>query len=118
MFGSNGVGKHGAFAAKMALDHFGAIYGQPIGLQGQSYAIPTKDRTIKRSLDLSVIQLYVEEFICFASMNKNYTFLVTPIGCGAAGYKSKQIAPLFIDALPFENIHLPESFFQVILEYY
>ena len=43
VFGSNPEGRHGAGAASIALSRFGAIYGQGEGLQGNSYALPTKD---------------------------------------------------------------------------
>jgi len=108
VFGSNEAGVHGAGAAKKALD-FGALYGVGVGLQGQTYAIPTKD-LIVRTLPISEIKTYVDECIEFAKKNKNLTFLVTKIGCGLAGYEVEDIAPLFKKALDIENIVLPEDF--------
>jgi hypothetical protein len=49
VFGSNPEGRHGAGAAKIAKDQFGAIYGQGKGLQGNAYALPTKDLRIKEN---------------------------------------------------------------------
>ncbi len=41
VFGSNLQGMHGGGAARKAYKDFGAIMGQGVGLQGQSYAIPS-----------------------------------------------------------------------------
>jgi hypothetical protein len=106
VFGSNLAGRHGAGAALYAKTHHGAVYGQGIGLQGNSYAIPTKDFYI-RTLPLNVIQAYVEIFLSFARGNLELQFEVTKIGCGLAGYKESQIAPMFRDAP--ENCHLPKG---------
>lgn len=96
VFGSNLAGRHGAGAARFAMLYKGAIYGQGIGLQGQSYGIPTKDRNIK-TLPLSEIEKHVRDFIAFAKDWPEFTFYVTPIGCGLAGYKREQIRPFFAD---------------------
>lgn len=104
VFGSNLAGRHGKGAALAALRNHGAIYGQPVGLQGQSYAIPTKDQQL-RPLSLSTIRISVEIFISFAKQHPELQFKVTRIGCGLAGYSDEQIAPLFRDAP--ENCALP-----------
>lgn len=108
-FGSNQGGKHGKGAAKTALG-WGAKWGQASGLQGRTYGIPTKDKSIRRVLTIREIKPYVDEFIGFAKQNPNLTFLVSEIGCGLAGYKPKDIAPLFQEAINVENIHLPSRF--------
>lgn len=97
VFGSNLAGRHGKGAALTAFKQYGAIYGQGIGLQGSSYAIPTKDEQIK-TLPLNKIRRYVEQFIKFARLNPEMTFKVTAIGTGLAGYDEKDIAPMFKDA--------------------
>jgi hypothetical protein len=97
VFGSNLAGVHGAGAAKFAREHHGAIYGKGIGLQGNSYAIPTKDLNIE-TLHLETIKLYVFDFLTFASQHPELQFNVTRIGCGLAGYKDKDIAPMFAGA--------------------
>jgi hypothetical protein len=107
VFGSNLAGRHGKGAALHARQHCGAIYGQGIGLQGNSYAIPTKDAHL-RALPLERIRAYVEDFKSFATTNPDLKFEVTAIGCGLAGYKPEQIAPMFKDA-PV-NCVLPDSF--------
>ena len=108
VFGSNLRGWHQGGAAKHAHRYFGAIWGQGVGLQGQSYAIPTMQG------DVDTIKPYVDEFIVFAKNHQELTFLVTRIGCGIAGFKDEEIAPLFIEALGYENIVLPYSFIKAL----
>lgn len=114
VFGSNLAGRHGRGAAHQAMRKFGAIYGVASGLQGRSYGIPTKDRNM-RILSVGQIEPHVNRFIKFAIQNPQYKFLVTEIGTGLAGYKYKDIAPLFRDALVVENIFLPENFLKVLI---
>ena len=111
VFGSNLAGRHGKGAALFALKNHGAVYGRGRGLQGSSYAIPTKDEKIK-TLPLDAIKTHVEQFLEFARKFPNAAFMLTPIGCGLAGYKPEQIAPFFIGAP--ENVSLPPEFISVI----
>ena len=94
VFGSNLAGRHGKGAALYARQHFGATYGIGEGIQGRSYGIPTKDENL-RSLSLEEIAQGIEKFIDYARRFPEYTFRVTPIGCGLAGYKREQIRPFF-----------------------
>lgn len=107
VFGSNTAGRHGKGAALTAVKEYGAKYGQGVGFQGNSYAIPTKNAAL-HSLALNYIAEYVEEFIRFAYAHPEYTFNVTPIGCGLVGYEPYQIAPMF-KGVP-ENVYLPDVF--------
>lgn len=107
VFGSNRAGRHGKGAALIALRKFGAKNGQGIGIMGQSYGIPTKGRKLD-VLPLLAIEIQVNRFLLFADKNRHLEFLVTPIGCGLAGYKPKQIAPFFKGAS--ENVVLPDCF--------
>lgn len=111
VFGSNLAGRHGKGAAKWAAQHRGAVYGVGEGFRGNSYAIPTKDIAIK-TLPLDRIAFYVDRFKQFAAANSDMIFQLTPIGCGLAGYKPEQIAPMFDDAPP--NVILPDEFTAVI----
>lgn len=113
VFGSNLSGYHSKGAALTAMK-FGAIYRQAYGLQGKTYGIPTKSFSVRQVLTLAQINVYVNEFICFAALNYNMVFLVTEIGCGLAGYKPKDIAPLFKDCINLENVYLPQRFIDVI----
>jgi hypothetical protein len=113
VFGSNESGRHGKGAARFAYLKHGAIIGQGVGLQGYSYAIPTKDRNLK-TLNLDKIKVYIDEFFKDAKINSVFTFNVTEIGCGYAGYTPEDIAPLFKDAMDIENIKLPARFLDIL----
>lgn len=108
VFGSNLEGHHGGGAALLAWKKWGAIWGQGAGLQGQTYGIPTMHGGPDR------IKPYVDEFISFARQHPELTFLVTEIGCGIAGFRPAEIAPLFRDAADVENIHLPQRFWEAL----
>ena len=110
VFGSNLEGMHGGGAARVAYNKFGAIWGQGVGLQGQSYAIPTMHGGV------NVIKPYVDEFIDFAKSHTELKFLVTRIGCGIAGFTDEEIAPLFKEAIEIENIYLPKSFYYILVK--
>lgn len=109
VFGSNLAGFHGGGAARVAHQRFGAVWGQGVGLQGQSYAIPTMQGGVE------TIRPYVDEFIVFARQHPELTFLVTRIGCGIAGFTDEDIAPLFKEALGTDNIILPATFLDVLV---
>ena len=108
VFGSNLAGRHGGGAARAANMKFGAEWGVGVGLTGQSYAIPTMQGGVE------TIKPYVDEFIRFAQENPGLKFLVTRIGCGIAGFKDEEIAPLFDKAMQVPNICLPETFFKIL----
>lgn len=106
VFGSNVEGRHGKGAAKAAVRHFGAIYGQGYGLmRNQSYAIPTKGYYLQ-VLPLSQIQQYVAAFCEFTFEHPHLRFFVTAVGCGEAGYQAKDIAPMFRNAI---NCNFPDT---------
>lgn len=106
VFGSNLSGRHGKGTALHARTHYGAVDGKGVGLQGTSYAIPTKDHGL-RAIPLEQIAHYVRQFIKFATEHPEMTFQVTRVGCGLAGYSDKHMAPLFAKAP--KNCHLPDE---------
>lgn len=108
VFGSNLAGMHGGGAAYTAFKQFGAVMGCGNGFRGRSYAIPTMHGGVED------IRPYVDEFIAFAADHQEKFFYVTRIGCGIAGFKDREIAPLFSAALALENVCLPESFVKYI----
>lgn len=108
VFGSNLAGAHAGGAARAALDHFGAEWGNGVGIQGQSYAIPTMHGGVPK------IKPYVDDFIKYAEANPDKFFFVTRIGCGIAGFVDEEIAPLFRDALTLKNVCLPKSFVDIL----
>ena len=109
VFGSNLQGQHAGGAARVAHERFGAIWGQGVGLQGQSYAIPTMQGGVE------TIKPYVDEFIHFADAHTELKFYVTRIGCGIAGFHDEEIAPLFAGALGLPNVCLPASFWKILI---
>ena len=108
VFGSNLQGYHGGGAARLAMNKWGAVWGQGTGLQGQTYAIPTMQGGI------GTIRPYIDQFIKFAQNDPERTFLVTEIGCGIAGFRPADIAPLFKNAINIPNIWLPQRFWEIL----
>lgn len=108
VFGSNLAGMHGGGAAATAYRCFGAVWGKGVGLQGRSYAIPTMQGGIE------TVKPYVDDFIEFAKSHPELRFLVTKIGCGIAGFRNEEIAPLFAEAIDVKNIILPREFVKII----
>ena len=109
VFGSNLAGAHGGGAAWLAYRRFGAVWGEGVGLHGRTYAVPTMQGGV------DTVKPYVDDFILFSKEHKELTFLVTRIGCGIAGFRNEEIAPLFKDAICVENIILPKEFVENIL---
>lgn len=107
VFGSNAQGRHYGGAAKDAVEKFGAIMGQGKGMQGKSYAIISMS-------GLEVMEENVKQFCEFAKVHPEKRFLVTPIGCGIAGFSLAEVAPLFEICREVENITLPASFWNII----
>jgi hypothetical protein len=108
VFGSNLQGMHAGGAARIACEKFGAVWGQGVGMQGHSYAIPTMQGGVE------TIEPYVEEFMDYAFRHRELTFLVTRIGCGIAGFTAQQIAPLFLKVIDLENVILPKDFVEIM----
>ncbi|WP_157149610.1 A1S_2505 family phage non-structural protein [Brachyspira pilosicoli] len=117
VFGSNTEGMHAGGAARMAMN-WGAVYGKAFGLQGKTFAIPTVDYTRSGKMSIDEIKKYVDEFLDFTIKNKDKKFLVTEIGCGIAGFKVSEIAPLFRKALEYSNVYLPERFINYLKDNY
>ena len=96
IYGSNLAGINAGGAAKYAQDHFGAAKVGS-GLSGkQCYAFPTLDKNFKqrteKQLKQSVKTLYI-----WADRLKDFTFLLTPVGQGIAGYSKEFMEKLFVD---------------------
>jgi hypothetical protein len=113
VFGSNLAGIHGAGAAALARKKFGAIMGQGVGLQGRSYAIPTKDEDVL-TMELQDIEPHVKMFLRYATAHPKKTFYVTKLGCGLAGYTPEDIAPLFFKYKSTKNVVYPQVFLDIL----
>ena len=107
VFGSNLAGQHTEGAAKTALDFFGAMKGVGRGWSGQCYAIPTMNEHLQQ-MPLSQIQHYIDDFKIYSKNHPKNTYFLTSIGCGTAGYKVEEIAPMFKGIS--KNVIFPQSF--------
>lgn len=107
VFGSNLAGRHGKGAALHARHEYGAKIGVGEGRTGNAYAIPTKDRYFK-TLPLWQIKESVDRFLKYARRHRELIFILTPIGCGLAGYKPSQIGPMFKNTPA--NVRIPKEF--------
>lgn len=106
VFGSNLAGVHSAGSAKAALKYHGAVWGIGEGLQGTSYAIPTKDARLQ-TLPIPSIHYHVKRFIQFAEDHPEMTFDVVKVGCGLAGVDESIMRELFAGAP--DNCLLPKD---------
>lgn len=113
VFGSNMAGYHGAGAAKLAREKFGAEYKIGEGITGRTYALPTKDEFIKTML-LEEINYHVKKLHKTVISRPDLHFLITKVGCGLAGYTEEQIAPMFKDFIDLDNVSLPIEFIKII----
>jgi hypothetical protein len=108
VFGSNKAGRHGKGAALYAKENYGAIYGKGEGIQGQSYAIPTKDENLN-PVSVRDLQDAIGRFCEYARENKQMKFALTPVGCGLAGFKKSDVWGMFkFHGLP-SNVYLTSS---------
>ena len=108
VFGSNLRGMHNGGAARYAMDRFGAEPGTGVGMTGRCYAIPTMQGGVE------TIVPYVNDFFDYARNHPELKFLVTRIGCGIAGFKDTDIAPLFKTAYDVTNVLLPATFWDIL----
>jgi hypothetical protein len=107
VFGSNGEGLHYGGAARIAHQQFGAIMGNPRGIQGNSYAVDTMS-------GIDVIKEQIPDLFEYIEGRPNDVFYITALGCGIAGYSPTEIAPLFKEFLVLHNVYLPKSFFKIL----
>lgn len=111
VFGSNRAGVHGAGAAKIATNVYGAKFRVGEGLAGSSYALPTKDVNIK-TLNLTEIRYHIERFVDFTKSHPEMRFFITSIGCGLAGYQPSQVGGFFSDC--DENCNFPHTWYTYV----
>ena len=113
VFGSNPEGRHGAGAAKYARMYFGAVYGQGEGLQGNSYAIPTKDLRVTanhgyKSISPDRIKDSVRRMYDCAREHPDKRFMVAYRNTyrpSLNGYTGIEMIRIFLDAGPIpENV--------------
>lgn len=108
VFGSNLQGMHGGGAARIAHQKFGAEWGVGVGMTGQCYAIPTMHGGV------DAIKPYIDEFVAYAKAHTEWHFLVTRIGCGIAGFRDEEMAPLFKELMGLSHVSLPRVWGDVL----
>lgn len=111
VFGSNLAGKHGKGAALAALRLWGAEYGNGRGLQGNSYALPTKDRNLM-PLPIYDIEKNIVEFLAHAREHPKNLYLLTPVGTGLAGYSKREISGILRTYEIPENVVLTKEWIE------
>lgn len=102
---SKGSQKHGA--AGIAAKSFGAKVGVVDGPTGMCYALPTKGFSIEE------LSFAVQRFEEYVRNNFRYTYLVTAVGCGHAGFDVKIVANMFRGMIGLRNVMLPDAFLKV-----
>jgi len=122
VFGSNPEGRHGAGAAKLAMEKFGAVRGVGRGLTGRSYALVTKNLTKgfrerstgktyalsgKKSVSKRDIKQNIRDLYRFARKERSKEFLIayTAGGLNLNGYTSLEMAKMFGEA----SVSIPEN---------
>lgn len=120
VFGSNTEGRHGKGAALYARIHFGAVYGNPKGFQGKSYAIITKDlgSNFHPSISRKKITGQISELYDIAqNYPRNQFFIAYTNSPMLNGYTAEQMAEMFTHDLPPDNIFFEESFAKLMKKY-
>jgi hypothetical protein len=117
VYGCNTQGRHGAGAAKVAYDKFGAVYGK-IGWQGQSYGIVTKNLRKKTHPSISIQEIVdqIDSLYGIATMHPKLDFYVAYSGTGTNlnYYTPNQMARMFACRYIPENMVFEESFAELI----
>lgn len=116
VFGSNLIGNHSGGASSVAMQRFGAVWGQAEGPQGQCYAIPVDIRGEAIENVSAYMKRHIDKFLAYAKAHPEQFFLVVRIGCGNAGFDEEYVAPFFKEALTMKNISLPKSFVEILKE--
>lgn len=114
VFGSNLIGNHSGGASLMAMERFGAVWGQAEGPQGRCYAIPVDIRGEAVENVSSYMKRHIDKFLAYTKEHQDLFFLVPRIGCGAAGFDEEFMAPFFKEAMMIENVSLPKTFVDIL----
>ena len=118
VFGSNTQGRHGKGAALTARLRFGAIYGNPEGIQGKSFAIITKDLTKKTHPSRTTAQVIsqIEKLYKYAALHPEKEFVIAyKCGdCNLNAYSSHDMAKMFASKDIPENIVFDKQFYELV----
>lgn len=114
VFGSNLIGYHSGGASLVAMQRFGAVWGQAEGPQGQCYAIPVDIRGEAVENVSAYMKRHIDKFLAYAKAHPELFFLVIRVGCGNAGFDEEFMAPFFKEAKKIDNVSLPKSFVEIL----
>jgi Mg-chelatase subunit ChlD len=114
VFGSNLIGYHSGGASLVAMQRFGAVWGQAEGPQGQCYAIPVDIRGEAVENVSAYMKRHIDKFLAYAKAHPELFFLVIRVGCGNAGFDEEFVAPFFKEAMKMDNVSLPKSFVEIL----
>ena len=114
VFGSNLIGYHSGGASLVAMQRFGAVWGQAEGPQGNCYAIPVDIRGEAVDNVSMYMKRHIDKFLAYAKAHKDQFFVIIKVGCGNAGFDEEFMAPFFKEALKMENVSLPKSFVDIL----
>lgn len=114
VFGSNLIGNHSGGASLVAMQRFGAVWGQAEGPQGQCYAIPVDIRGEAIENVSAYMKRHIDKFLAYAKAHPELFFLVIRVGCGNAGFDEEFVAPFFKEAMKMDNVSLPKSFVEIL----
>ena len=137
VFGSNPEGRHGSGVAKIALNKFGAVYGEGRGIPvrgGKSYALVTKNLTSGfyeessgmiykkcgfRSVSEEMIKKNISELYDCAFWNSEKEFLIAykADGKNLNGYNSVEMAKMFMSEKIPKNIVFEDKFYDIIKKF-
>ena len=110
VFGTDKKGSQKYGASGIAAKRFGAQIGVVEGKTGDCYALPTK------GFSLSELGNAVSRFKEFVDANMQLSYLITPVGCGHAGFNVSEVAKLFEPFISYENVMLPHLFIDEYLK--
>ena len=114
VFGSNLIGYHSGGASLVAMQRFGAVWGQAEGPQGQCYAIPVDIRGEAVENVSAYMKRHIDKFLAYAKTHPELFFLVIRVGCGNAGFDDEFVAPFFKEVMKIDNVSLPKSFVEIL----
>ena len=114
VFGSNLIGYHSGGASLVAMQRFGAVWGQAEGPQGQCYAIPVDIRGEAVENVSAYMKRHIDKFLVYAKAHPELFFMVIRVGCGNAGFDEEFVAPFFKEAMKMDNVSLPKSFVEIL----
>lgn len=114
VFGSNLIGYHSGGASLVAMQRFGAVWGQAEGPQGQCYAIPVDIRGEAVENVSAYMKRHIDKFLSYAKAHPELSFLVIRVGCGNAGFDEEFVAPFFKEVMQMDNVSLPKSFVEIL----